>query len=392
MRLEQQAWLTDPATQTLLRAFSDAGEDIRFVGGAVRDAIMQRPVKDIDACTPAPPDRVMELLKASHIKVVPTGIAHGTVTAVIDHKPFEITTLRTDTACDGRHATVAFTDDWQADAARRDFTLNALYCDAQGTITDFFGGIADARAGRIIFIGDAMQRIEEDALRILRFFRFFATHGAAPADTAALAACSAMRGAIGNLSGERIQHEMFKLLATENPYPSLQLMQETGVLEEIIAGVAVVVLSTDKRRNNTHLVRLALLLRTAENPGQAVAAIASRWKCSNRDRTALKTLTVVPTLPVPTDETALIGLMRCYGRDTAGLLLLRDQWETGHDLDTWIKQTETVTIPEFPVNGGDLQRTGITPGPQLGETLKRLESAWEESGYRLGKAELLALL
>lgn len=403
MQLPPQAWLQDDATQILLAAFSHADVPLRFVGGCVRDAVMQRPVKDIDACSPAKPEQVMAVLEQTGIKVIPTGIAHGTVTAVIDHRPYEITTLRTDIACDGRHAAVAYTDDWKADAARRDFTLNALYCDAQGNITDFFNGIEAARAGRILFIGDARQRIEEDALRILRFFRFFATHGQAPADDTALAACAELRGRIAHLSGERIQHEMFKLLAAPNPLPALQHMQETGVLHEVLPDIAIPaaplsalyrapcaeIIDLSARK---YFISLALLLRTHSDPAQAGQQIFNRWKLSNRDRQQLQVLTLTPPAPLPENETALIRMLRRHGRYNSMALLLRNQCEQQWDpsrVAPLLTRAQAIDIPQFPVTGRDLLKSGIAQGPELGSVLEKLEAAWEESGYRLTKPELL---
>jgi poly(A) polymerase len=232
VNLAAQAWLNDAKTRTLLAAFGDV--PLRFVGGCVRDAVMGRNVGDIDCATPAKPEEVVALLEAADIKAVPTGLAHGTITAVIDSKPFEITTLRKDVACDGRHAEVEYTDDWQQDALRRDFTMNALYCDAHGEVFDYTDGVDAARAGRIQFIGDAEARIREDGLRILRFFRFFATHGLGAPDTTALKACAAHKAMLADLSGERIQQEMLKLCAAESPYAALEAMQQGDVLAALL--------------------------------------------------------------------------------------------------------------------------------------------------------------
>src|ERR1700722_7255186 len=184
--LNDGSWLDAEATRTLIAALDAGGVDFRFVGGAVRDGLLGRKVADIDVATPARPDAVVRAVEAAGLKAIPTGIAHGTVTAMVGHQPFEITTLRRDVETDGRHAVVAFTDDWRADAARRDFTMNAPYAGRDGGITDFFGGEADVRAGRVRFIGDAAERIAEDGLRILRFFRFHAWYGSGPLDPAGL--------------------------------------------------------------------------------------------------------------------------------------------------------------------------------------------------------------
>ena len=199
------AWLEWPETQSLVRAFAAKNTELRFVGGAVRDALAGRATSDVDVATPALPEAVMELLAAANIQAIPTGIKHGTVTAVLDKKHFEITTLRKDVSTDGRHAEVAYTDDWKADAARRDFTMNALYLSPAGELFDYFEGEKDAMAGRVRFIGGADARIKEDYLRILRFFRFYAWMGKGEADADALAACAANAPKIATLSGERIR-------------------------------------------------------------------------------------------------------------------------------------------------------------------------------------------
>ncbi len=404
MQLDAQPWLTHPNTQTLLAAFTGAGVELRFVGGCVRDALMGRPVKDVDAATPAPPEAVMALLGQAGIKTVPTGLRHGTVTAVIDHTPFEVTTLRTDVACDGRHADVAFTDDWRADAARRDFTMNALYCDAQGVITDFFGGVADALAGRVTFIGDASARITEDALRMLRFFRFFATHGRPPADEAALAACRYHAGMIGGLSGERIQHEMFKLLAAPDAADALTLMEQTGVLPYVITHHShpapfIYHSLTEAADRMPHrmqaLIRLGLLLRQCPQPEAAASTIGQRWKLSNRDKHDLKRLTNTSPLALPADDVTVMGWLRAHGREMTDALIVRDHAEAAHDAGATaalLERAGRLPIPEFPVTGADLLKAGVAQGPQLGEALKQLEAAWVDSGYALGKDALLAQL
>ena len=401
--LSSQPWLHAASTQHLLKAFAAAGEELRFVGGCVRDAVMGRPVKDIDAATPATPDRVMVLLESAGIKSVPTGLAHGTITAVIDRHPFEITTLRTDNACDGRWALVTYTDDWQADAARRDFTMNALYCDAAGQLTDFFGGVEDAKAGRIVFIGEAADRIREDALRILRFFRFFATHGRPPANEAALTACTAHADMIAALSGERIQHEMLKLLGTADPSPALKLMRQCDVLAQVIpvsqlpdslqrftSSIA------DQPPDNRYaaFIRLALLLRATDEPQHAAAQLASRWKLSNRDKRILYMLVSTPAQATP-DDAAIVKSLRARGREMTRLLLLRDHAEQGKKTDAitgLLHQADTLPIPEFPLTGDDLLRAGTEPGRAVGKALKALEDYWEAHGYKPGKDDLLAVI
>src|SRR6201996_6519457 len=225
--------MTGLETRAVLAALDGEG---KFVGGAVRNALLNKPVADIDIATPLLPDDVVARLKKAGLGAVPTGIEHGTVTAVVNGKPLEITTLRRDVSTDGRRATVAFTTDWAEDAQRRDFTMNALYADADGEILDTVGGIADLQAGHVRFVGDPITRIKEDYLRILRLFRFHAWYGKGELDDAALKASAAEKAGLAQLSGERIQKEMLKLLAAENPAPVLRVMAASGILGEILPG------------------------------------------------------------------------------------------------------------------------------------------------------------
>ena len=231
----RHSWLNDAALCRILDAIKAGGGEARVVGGAVRDALVGRTPGEIDLAVNLPPEKTAELLTKTGLKVVPTGIAHGTITAVSDHRGFEITTLRRDVETDGRRAKVAFTDDWQADAARRDFTINALYADADGRLYDYFGGRADIAAGHVRFIGDAAARIKEDVLRILRFFRFAAWFGRGAFDAESLAACREWTGLLPKLSAERIAKEILKMArAAPKPAPIWQAMIENGILEPIL--------------------------------------------------------------------------------------------------------------------------------------------------------------
>ena len=233
-RIAPQEWMAEPATRVVLDALSAGGVEARFVGGAVRDALLGLPIGDIDIATPAPPERVTELLQKSGIRVVPTGLAHGTVTAVVPPRHFEITTLRRDVETDGRHARVAFDADWAADAARRDFTINAIFLAPDGTIDDPVGGLADLRAGHVRFVGDPATRITEDVLRLLRYYRFEARFGAGSGDAAARAACHAAAHLLPTLSAERVAQELIRLLDTPDPGRALQMMEEDGALAALL--------------------------------------------------------------------------------------------------------------------------------------------------------------
>jgi poly(A) polymerase len=235
--IDVNSWMAQAQTQAVIQALMAGGQPARFVGGCVRDALLGLPVKDIDIATPEPPERVTELIEQADLRAIPTGIDHGTITAICDGIPFEITTLRRDVETFGRHARVSYTTDWQEDAARRDLTLNALYCDPDGTVFDPVGGLADLKAGRIRFVGDARARIEEDVLRLLRFFRFYAYYGVGTADPEAIAACREMAPQIETLSVERVWKEMSRLLLAPDPAAAFDLMMTNGVLSHLLPEV-----------------------------------------------------------------------------------------------------------------------------------------------------------
>ena len=232
--IDLKNWIARPQTQTVMDALERGGKSARFVGGCVRDALLGLNVKDVDIATPETPERVIELIEEADLRAIPTGIDHGTVTAICDGIPFEITTLRRDIETYGRRARVSFTEDWAEDAARRDLTLNALYCDRLGKVYDPIGGLEDLKAGRIRFVGDARARIEEDILRLLRFFRFFAFYGSAPADVEALNACRDMAPQLNQLSVERVWKELSRLLLAPDPTQAFSLMSSYGILAHIL--------------------------------------------------------------------------------------------------------------------------------------------------------------
>ena len=391
--LAERRWLDDPATQKLIAVLNAAGIDFRFVGGAVRDGLLGRAVTDIDIATPALPDMISEVFKRARLQAIPTGIAHGTVTAVVDGRHFEITTLRRDVETDGRHAVVAFTDDWRQDAARRDFTMNALYADAHGAITDFFGGLADAEAGRIRFIGDPAARIAEDALRILRFFRFQAHYGKGALDAAGLAACAALAGMIDGLSGERVRDEVFKLLRAADPAPIWQAMIDTGVTAHVIPaaihvdGLAkMVALEGALDLPADPIRRLAALIGT-----HSAAALKSRLRLSNTDEEHLF------SFASSAERLALIA-QGAFGRALYGAnpLWLRDAamlsdvaGKTLTDLQRFIGGWSE---PRFPLSGADLLAEGIAPGPEMGRLLGEVERRWLAVDFALDHDGCLAEL
>ncbi|MFO0389163.1 MAG: CCA tRNA nucleotidyltransferase [Alphaproteobacteria bacterium] len=398
MMIRAPAWLAWPETQTLMRAFEKHSDQVRFVGGAVRDALLDKTVQDIDLATSLKPEQAMGVLKAAGVTVIPTGLKHGTITAKIAKRHFEITTLRRDTVCDGRHATVEYTDDWKEDALRRDFTMNALYMDFSGEVMDYTGGIGDAKSGHVKFIGDAEARIKEDYLRILRFFRFFAYYGKTPADENALMACARNATGIEQLSGERIQHEMFKLLASENPYPALRLMEKANVLSAIFDGKTSNVASLEGLQGVESALgeqaesetRLALMLDVSSIP-----SICTLWRLSGTSREMLEVIhTHLPVMEeVANNLAGQKKLLRKLGITPFRQLVLAasvlcDKLSLTQ-AQAIFALTHNWTPPEFPVSGKILKAHGIEEGVVMGKTLKALEQAWEESDYTLTKEALL---
>src|ERR1700746_2603900 len=291
-RIEPQPWMTDLVTLSVLEALSAGGAQARFVGGSVRDALLGRQIGDIDIATPVPPERVIELLEKRGIKVVPTGLAHGTVTAIAGtpQRHFEITTLRRDVETYGRRARVAFDADWAADAARRDFTINAIFLDPDGTVHDPVGGLADLRAHRVRFVGNPGTRIAEDVLRILRYYRFEARFGNGLGDPQARAACRALAHLLANLSAERVAQELVKLLETSYPISALRMMLEDGVLSVILP----VARRLDRLRHmiaiEPELDPLRRLAALIEVDGPGATALAERLHFSNAWRDRLRGL------------------------------------------------------------------------------------------------------
>ncbi|MGE0416691.1 MAG: CCA tRNA nucleotidyltransferase [Acetobacteraceae bacterium] len=381
------AFLSDPALVAVLTALPTA----RIVGGAVRDALAGRPVADIDLATPDRPEAVMAALSAAGIRAVPTGLAHGTVTAVVDGHGFEITTLRLDVETDGRHAVVAFTDDWREDAARRDFTINAMSMSADGAIYDWFGGVADLRARRVRFVGDPMQRIAEDYLRLLRFFRFQARYGDHAPDAATEAAVRAGVPGLAGLSVERIWHELKRILAAPDPIASVALMDRLGVLAAVIPeGTDVEALRRLVARGAPvdPILRLAALLA-----GTADAdAFATRLKLSTADRARLGALRHGP-VPQPDDDDATLRRMLA---DHETAILVDRTWLAQDGDGRWDEvrsRLRALPRPVFPLEGRDVVALGVAPGPAVGRLLKAMREWWRDGGCLAGpeacRAELM---
>ncbi|RIA43610.1 poly(A) polymerase [Hephaestia caeni] len=385
--LPDAAWRRRAGLAQLVDVLGAAGGETRIVGGAVRDTLLGigLDVADVDLATRHPPQEVLDRLRTAGIKAVPTGLAHGTITAVLDSGPVEVTTLRRDVSTDGRHAIVDYTDDWREDAARRDFTINALYADPlTGELFDYFGGLDDLAAGRVRFIGDPLQRIAEDHLRILRYFRFHARFGDTP-DPAGLDACTARANDLMALSRERIAMEVRKLLVARNAVPVVRLMLARGIFAPIVPEIdaggvdrlarlagaeAAAAISPNPIR------RLAALLPAEP---ETAAAIAARLKLSNAER---KRLAVAQA---PIDEATSEAL--AYRRGAGGAvdaLLLADAPAEAARIAHW-------TPPGLPIGGGALVRRGVKAGPDVARLLRRIERQWIDEGFpAANRAEQLA--
>ncbi|NBN76871.1 CCA tRNA nucleotidyltransferase [Microvirga tunisiensis] len=434
--LAGQPWLADPALQQVFEAIGREGDELRAVGGVVRNSLLGVPVSDVDLCSTALPEVVMQRARAAGLKAVPTGIEHGTVTVVSAGQAFEITTLREDVETFGRHAVVRFGRDWARDAARRDFTLNALYCAADGTVHDPLRGLSDCLARRVRFIGAASQRIREDYLRILRFFRMHACYGSGSLDPDGLSAAIALRDGLRQLSAERVGAELKRLVVAPGAAPVLRQMEDCGILEIVTGGLARLALFEA-------LVEAPPEVRTASGPdapveGSAQATVtkpaapgptapgptspglaapvalaalfgfvredlerlAARLRLSNAERERmlaarsagealaaaadperrLKAL-VVDAGPEPAADGLRLAIAACRagGGDPAALVALRPL------LEAW-------PVPVFPVGGRDLVALGLPKGPALGATLARLRQAWVASDYAASRADLLRLV
>ena len=375
--LPPQPWMQDPATKAVMTALANAGGSPRFVGGCVRDTLVGRAVADIDIATPLTPPAVIAALEAADLRAVPTGIEHGTVTAISGRRPFEVTTLRRDVETDGRRAVVAFTTDWAEDAQRRDFRLNALYLDPEGRLYDpTGGGVADAHAGRIVFVGDAETRIREDYLRTLRFFRFLAWYGRGEPDAVALAACARLKDGLAGLSGERVSKEFLKLLAAKDPMPSLRLMQDSGILAVLLTGMD----RLDRLESLIGLgqadpeLRLAALARNPE----AMAAAITRLRLSNAQAGRLEAALAdkAPGLESPAVRAAIYRLGAPAVRDRIIRAGAEHPKADARPRRAALDIAKSWSPPRLPVGGADAQALGIAPGPALGKALAAVEQWW----------------
>ncbi|WOE74219.1 CCA tRNA nucleotidyltransferase [Alterisphingorhabdus coralli] len=361
----------------LLDGDAAPGSKARLVGGAVRDALLGVAASDIDIATTHLPEQVQEIAKAAGIKTIPTGIDHGTVTASLESGPVEVTTLRRDVSTDGRRATVAFSDDWREDAARRDFTFNALYTEAEtGKVHDYFGGMDDLKAGRLVFIGNASDRIKEDYLRILRLFRFYARFGGEPLDPDLLDLCREMGPSLKGLSRERISSELLRLLVADAPLEAMQAMAQADLWQHILPEMSVGGFALFQRllnRASEHgvtahgMTRLAALLPLERKTMDRVAA---RLRLSNADRDKLRQLTALSQEDWSSFK-KLSYRFGCNGVMQAALLIGDDE-----NYESVIAGLRNWIPPKFPIAGRDLLALGLASGPEVGKTLRALEERW----------------
>lgn len=361
-------FLASPSLCAVLAALPNA----RIAGGAVRDALAGHPVADIDLATPEPPDAVIAALRAARIRPIPTGLAHGTVTAVLGGASFEITTLRRDVETDGRHAVVEFTDDWREDAARRDFTINAMSMDRDGRVFDYFGGIADLAAGRVRFVGDAATRIAEDYLRILRFFRFHARYGRGAPDAAAVSAIAAAAPQLNRLSPERVWSELKRILTAPSPSEAVHLMATLGVLAVLLPAGA------DPAALDRLLARAAPpdpLLRFAALSTGDPDGVATALRLSGAERDTLIALHDAPVLGPDAHAASVRVALADWPHDA----LVGRAWLAHGDKAT-IARIEATEAPEFPLRGRDLAAAGVAAGPAMGALLREIRTWWLAGG------------
>jgi poly(A) polymerase len=397
--LKEAEWLQRPETAKVFAALNAEGIETRAVGGAVRDALLGLPVTEIDLATTAVPQKVMTLAREAGLKAIPTGIEHGTVTVVVNDMPFEVTTLRRDVETFGRHAKVAFTEDWEEDARRRDFTLNALYADREGIVFDPLGFYADLMDGRVRFIGDAEARIKEDYLRILRFFRFNAYYGRGPLDADGLAASVKLREGLAQLSAERVAAEMRRLLVAPRAMRGLEALYDYGLLTDVLGGVprldrverlidieAALDLTPDAA---LRLAALAVFVR------EDAVRLADRLHLSNAEQATLEHAADEGGKPVFADETsAKEALYRLGENDFRSRVLLAWAASGASTEDPhWraiFRLPRNGEAPVFPLRGADLVEIGTAKGPEIGELLRQLEAEWIAGGFAASREELLA--
>ena len=390
-------WLNWAETKSVFDAITSAGFAVRAVGGSVRNALLGEVVDEVDLATDAPPDGVIEASVRAGLNTIPTGLQHGTVTVLAGARAFEVTTLRRDVETHGRQATVAFTKDWVADAERRDFTMNALYADAEGAVFDPLGGYADLMARRVRFIGDPVARIREDYLRILRFFRINAQFGSQPYSRSGLQACVGERAGLGQLSAERVHGELLRLLVAPGAQPALRSMLEFGLLSGVLGGVPalsrfnrLVECESNVKAPAEPMRRLfALAVMTEED----VARLAQHLKLSNAETKRLRTILTARSPVAGFELQAAKALLYELGGEAFGDVALMAATQARNETDAlaWVGAYDLPQRwdpPAFPIDGSDLIAMGLPEGPELGELLLALESQWVEGDFSLGREAL----
>ncbi|MBX3580328.1 MAG: CCA tRNA nucleotidyltransferase [Rhizobiaceae bacterium] len=401
-------WLQEPALQKLLGILNTDGEEARIAGGAVRNALLGEAVADVDIATTCVPDETRRRAETAGFRVAPTGIEHGTLTIVAEGVGHEVTTLRADVETDGRRAKVVFGRDWKADAERRDFTINALYANADGSIVDLVGGLADLESRTLRFIGDAEARIREDYLRILRFFRFFAWYGRGRPDSEGLKACARLKDGLDRLSAERVWTELRKLLSAPDPSRSLLWMRQAGVLTKVLPesekwGIdaihGLVKAEGDLGWSADPLLRLEAMVPP---DGERLKGLAERLRLSNAEASRLADWAGSAKIGSKATESELAKRLYREGRepllDRIRLAMASARARAVTEDDALVeaggyarlfKFAQAWETPVFPLKGSDMQAIGMQPGPEMGKLLKRLEDEWIESGFRLDGGALL---
>jgi poly(A) polymerase len=401
VRIADTAWLATGALGKLMAVLDRDGEEARVVGGAVRNVMIGEPTGEIDVATTALPPEVVRRAEAAGFKAVPTGIEHGTVTVVVDHRPFEVTTLREDVETFGRHAVVRFGRDWRADAARRDFTINALSLSRDGVVHDYVGGLADIAVRRVRFIGQAAARIAEDYLRVLRFFRFHAAYAVGRPDPEGLQACVDARERLDKLSRERVRMELLKLLVAVHAVPTLAVMAESGLLGPVLGGVPYLA-------GIGNMMKLEAACGLAPDPVRRLGALAvmvaedaerlwQRLRLTNAEHDRLDSMADAWWRVTPADESEARGLLYRLGpeRFTDRVLLAWARSAAGAADAQWRAMAtlpQRWTAPAFPIKAADLMARGVPKGRELGAALAEAETAWIARGFPGDKAALAEIV
>lgn len=384
-------WFNEPSVRKILNTLNNSGQgEARFVGGCVRNTLLGAKVTDIDIATTILPDDVMDIMMREGVTAIPTGLKYGTVTAIYGEQKFEITTLRRDVATDGRYAEVVYTDAWEQDAARRDFTINALYVDKEGKVYDFFDGIADLDKKNIRFIGDAHLRITEDVLRILRYFRFQSIYGTLDYDAQSLKACADLAHLIPNLSAERVREEFLKTLASKSVFPTLEKMKQAEVLTYVLPEALLNdTFKTFVEHDMRHQLSYAVGRLAALTPESSTGVVAERLKLSNQEKQFLIQFHDAKK-EIKANKKNEIILYR-FGREIffQASLYVACEENKENSFEELYQNYRSWRKPVFPLSGKDLISQGVKPGKEMGDVLKQVEEWWLEQETKPQNAECL---